>query len=423
MFLARMLIICCILLFCSSIVVDAAETVGVMSMSVEKSRLYLGESTIATITLLTGAERVDNLGYPVLAVKKATVGEFILSDQHEYMHEGRSAVRYRFTARVTPLDSGVISLGPARLAGEVLETAGDSTGFFGGTISKKISFEAPKVDLVVLPLPTVGRPAGFSGVIGRLNMKVSAEPASLSLGTPLTVKTSITGSGNISKAKCPEVDDPDFKCYPPRIRRSDNMLLCTQVVIPQNTSITSLPPLLFSFFNSSTARYESLKSISIPLTVLERKSGQASVPTGLQLPKFQESKPLVQFFRWWQGLLFAVLSVITLFLVRYIKNVSKDEMPFTVNNSASQRLLYAEYLQIAEDALSINDVEKFYLSLFRALEIIESKTDIAESSEINLLFEECIAVRYGRRKSDHEEMELVLGRMKSLQVFAQPDAA
>jgi hypothetical protein len=395
----------------------ALTTVGTMSMSLEKSRLYLGESTTATVTLLTGAARVRNLNYPVLTADNVIVGQFSPSGQQEYLHEGGAATRYEFTARITPLDSGIINLGPVRLSGEVLETDGGAAGFFGETISQKISFETPQIHLTVLPLPTAGRPSDFTGVIGHLNMKVSVEPTSVSLGTPLTITTHINGFGNLLKVKCPEIKTQDFKSYPSQARLAGSVMSCTQVLIPQNMKATTIPPLRISFFNASTARYEYLQSAAIPLALIEKSSETQPVSVQQKLPEKSKYKQLNSIFAWWQALLAAMLAGVGIIFRHYAKIEKRSDVSLSVESIDSASPLYGEYFQAAELALSCNDVDLFYASAFRALEIIKNDQTVMNEDEISSLLTECDAVRYGCHRPTYQEMELLLDRMKILSVF------
>jgi hypothetical protein len=403
-------------LLCAAMPVSAASDAGgTLTVKPEKSRLYIGESTRVIIILQTaGAATVRNMSYPRLTAPGLTIGEFAPPRSVEYLQDGVAAVRHEFSTLVTPRTAGVHQLGPVSVSGEVSAPSNDAGSFFGETTAQKISFEAPPSDLTVVPLPAFGRPADFSGVVGQFTMNVSAVPTSMPSGTPLTVTTRISGAGNLQKAACPEVREPKFKVYPAHVHYSANAMLCTQLIIPQTPSATSVPSLQFSFFNSSTARYESLQSAAIPLTVTEQNMVKGVVPNRQPLPQNTASTPHRSLLSWWRWLLLAVAAVSSLFLIWGRKTSKNIEMHLCSQQFVSVLPSSEACLLVAEQALTCNDVEQFYLSVYRALENMRGNPSVTKHSEIALLFAECDAVRFGRHHPEYQEMKLILDRLKTL---------
>lgn len=100
----------------------------------------------------------------------------------------------------------------------------------------------------------------------------------------------------------------------------------------------------------------------------------------------------------------------------------------TVPASASRRERHRElpssalYLHSAEQALSSADVEHFYSTVFRVLELMHGELTIQNRKEREALLADCDAVRYGRYQPGHHEMEDVFTRVKSLHSLIQLDA-
>jgi hypothetical protein len=148
--------------------------------------------------------------------------------------------------------------------------------FFGrNVILKPVVLRAPEQVMHVLPLPTENVPPSFNGMVGRFSMRVTAGPTNLAVGDPITVKALINGSGPIEALRLPEQAAwRDFKTYAPTTKTDVNDALglvgtktFEQVVIPQNHEVKSLPPLEFSFFDTSQRRYQTLRGPAIPLNV------------------------------------------------------------------------------------------------------------------------------------------------------------
>jgi len=354
------------------------------------------------------------MSYPRLTAPGLTIGEFAPPRSVEYLQDGAAAVRHEFSTLVTPRTAGVHRLGPVSVSGEVSAPSNDAGSFFGETTAKKINFEAAPSELTVLPLPAIAKPVDFTGVIGHFTMSVSAEPTAVESGAPLTVTTRISGTGSLRQAVCPDVSPVGFKIYPAHVQHSANSMLCTQVIIPQTAATPSVPPLHFSFFNSSSARYESLQSAAIPLTVTQQDSAKTVVPNQLTVPVRPASTSRSALIAWWCGGLFIAATGICLFLIRR-RNITKKIETVTCHQR-SDTLIYSfeAYVTAAEQALSCNDVEWFYLAVFRALENVHGVPNASQPLDVAMLSAECDAVRYGRHDPDYREMELLLARLKSL---------
>ena len=71
----------------------------------------------------------------------------------------------------------------------------------------------------IKPLPLEGRPAGFSGAVGKFDVAGEASSAAGTTGDPLTLKIRVTGTGNfagVSSAGLPE--SAVWKSYKPAVR-------------------------------------------------------------------------------------------------------------------------------------------------------------------------------------------------------------
>ncbi len=131
--------ICALFLACLAAPAAAADADGKLSLKLDRARLYLGESAIATVTLHIGASAaMRNMRYPVLTAPAVSVGEFAPPAQDESLPDGVATTAYIFTARVTPQKTGVHRLGPARLTGEVSRPAEGAGGFFGETSQQEV---------------------------------------------------------------------------------------------------------------------------------------------------------------------------------------------------------------------------------------------------------------------------------------------
>lgn len=149
--------------------------------------------------------------------------------------------------------------------------------FFGGGVEEKqVSLTTQLRRIRVQPLPEKGRPEDFSGAVGQFKLSVSAKPTTAQVGDPITLKMTISGSGNFDRVTAPSlVDGTGWKTYEP----SDTFKASgssgfrgrkrfEQAIVPESAAIRAIPPVRFSYFNTRSKKYATLdtKPIAIALT-------------------------------------------------------------------------------------------------------------------------------------------------------------
>ncbi|MDB4744749.1 BatD family protein [Verrucomicrobia bacterium] len=185
-----------------------------------------------------------------------------------------------YTAR--PVRHGELQLGPVDWpAGLVFRQQSRSRSVFDSFFNdmnakrRNIVLKAAGETLKILPLPSEGRPASFNGAIGVYSMDIEASPKELIAGDPLTIIISISGNGALDSVPMPPIDHwQGFKTYPNSVttQQSDQTGLVgtrrfEQVVIPQSSDLKAIPPIEFSFFDTNSKKYRSIKHPAIPIQV------------------------------------------------------------------------------------------------------------------------------------------------------------
>ena len=145
--------------------------------------------------------------------------------------------------------------------------------FFGGTTEKQITVASDPDTLKVLALPTEGRPAGFSGAVGKFEVSSEVSAAKTTVGDPLTLHLKVTGTGNFDRVNSAMLGEVDgWKTYPPsaKFQPADNASYSgekdfEQAIIPTQPGAQTVPALAFSYFNPETRKYES--KLTAPFSV------------------------------------------------------------------------------------------------------------------------------------------------------------
>jgi hypothetical protein len=195
----------------------------------------------------------------------------------------------RFRARTRALSSGSFAFKPVVTAQVAVQNRSSrrrsffDDPFFNPLFSqvetRPVQVPIEPFDLEIKPLPAEGRPAGFSGAVGQFHFQVSAKPVSVHPGDPITLTMSIEGDGNFDRITAPAFSaDDQFRFYgDPTKAQTNNLVAFEQVVSPKSTDITEIPPVAFSYFDTSSGEYRTLHSQPIALTVTAGSNDTAQV--------------------------------------------------------------------------------------------------------------------------------------------------
>ncbi len=279
-------------------------------LTLPRTRTYLHEHVPATLTLTVGAVQVSDVHYPTI-----TGDGFALEplrdpvQRREQTPQGTIQV-VDFATTLTPLRAGALTIGPATLELSVPTRDGRDPflqRFFGGDpfgARRPVTLQSEALQLEVLPLPEAGKPADFSGAVGRFELRVAAAPLALKAGDPVTITTTIEGDGNLDGIRPPMLAASDaLKTYPvqplPQASGSPAPVpaggraraVFEQVVIPEHAGTITLPTLRFSYFDPDAAAYRTLTASPIALTVQPSAQAAAPAPVGAAATPAQAPAP------------------------------------------------------------------------------------------------------------------------------------
>ncbi len=190
-----------------------------------------------------------------------------------------------------PTQSGTLEISPMALKATVQVQARRSLdpfdSFFSNPFGRSTVAEikSEPVKIKVDPLPS-GAPPDFKGAVGKFAMSTTVDKKSTRTNEAVTLKVTISGTGNIKLLESPAVELPaDFEQYSPKV--SDNISrpqglisgskTFEYLLIPRYPGLKVIKPVTFSYFDLGTREYVRLRSPQIELNV---EQGAAS-PTPL----------------------------------------------------------------------------------------------------------------------------------------------
>ncbi len=150
---------------------------------------------------------------------------------------------------------------------------------------KDVKIEAPGRSLDIKPLPEAGKPASFSGAIGRFTLKADAQPARARVGDPITIRAAIEGLGSFDRMEPPILTDAvGWKTYQPSsdFVANDELGISgvrtfTYAAVP-SAAVSRTPVVEFSYFDPDAEKYVTLRSP----TMLVQVEGRSLPDQGAQ---------------------------------------------------------------------------------------------------------------------------------------------
>ncbi len=294
----------------------AAQFDPLLTIETPKREIYLGEVIPITVNLyLHRRTMLSRIGLIEIPKDNYAIQRFPLQAEESNVSIGGAPYRaLAFRSTLSALKAGQYKLGPAscELIIEVpMDGARQMNPFFSQSVSRRIKPQGNEIEMTILPLPETGKPASFSGVVGDFKMSATAEPREATVGDPISIEITVTGSGNFDAIPALSLaSSDDWKTYPARrinIERADPNgerqqphATFNQVVIPKK-ALTEIPAMEFSYFNPEKKTYSTARTEPIPLRL---KPGSTSstppAPTGIkvngvnQLPPDADKVPPVQ---------------------------------------------------------------------------------------------------------------------------------
>ena len=343
-------------------------------LSLGKNEAFPGEAVPVIVTLRVYDATVRNIGYPRLVAPAGGTVSFASPTQETDTNDTNTSL-YKFNGYISSAKSGTLIVGPATLDCEAMETAKGSAAFFGGQKPHLEKVTSSTSTLVLLPLPSAGKPAHFSGAIGAFSLSVKSLPAQVVIGEPVTVVTTIKGTGSLDDASCPTIVDPSIQSFPVRAMRSASQLVCEQVVVPNK--VMAIPSVTWSYFDPVARQYLVLKGdvSSKVIAQLPAKVSQTASSSSSVVVSSQNQSPAA-FSRLMLAGTASVFVVLIVALVIFLRR-NKQELETTVPDISVDM---QGRLQAAEDAVSKGDVELFYNIAFEIVQSVEKSHQVGPLS-------------------------------------------
>ncbi len=258
-----------------SVVEESGNDIFV-NLSLNRREVFLGEHIVATVKLFTrvNLSGINEIKFPTFNgfLKTDLVTPPLTSLKQENVNGTVYGTGVVQQFLLYPQISGEISIDPVELSVLVQQKSRQSDPFFGDffasyqTIPRAIASKPLKVK--VKPLPGI-QPDDYSGIVGKLNIEAVLNKDTVNVNDAINFQISISGSGNLKVAASPVLKlSPDIEVYDPKIsddiknglNGASGKKTFDYILIPRHYGDFTVPSVTYSYFNTSTGRYERLKT-------------------------------------------------------------------------------------------------------------------------------------------------------------------
>ena len=254
-------------------------------------RVYVEQQAVYTLKLY----RLVNIGNATVNVPEVEGLTFTkIGEPREYqgVYQGRSYQIIEVRYLLTPRKAGQFTVTPARMDLTVfMQDARRRRGifddpFFGHASSgREQTLSSEALALQVLPLPLVGRPPEYGGLVGSFTLEATIEPQTLKAGESATLTATIRGRGNVKRI--PELSIPPLdgvKIYADQPLQKDEtdadgvsgFKTMKWALVPEREGRYRIPSLAISYFDTAAGRYQTLRTAEATLVVSAGSGNQSA---------------------------------------------------------------------------------------------------------------------------------------------------
>jgi hypothetical protein len=282
--------------------------------TVDRAQVMQGEQVNLTFKLYT---RVSVVNYAV--EKNPTMTGFWAEDIEvpknvQLTTETVNGKQYRVGVikrqALFPTQSGTLRISPMELQATVQVQSRSADPFdaffrdpFGRNVNHAVRSNA--VSIVVDPLPA-DSPPEFKGAVGQFAMSATVDKRTTRANEPVSLKITISGTGNIKllESPVPEIP-PDFEQYPPKvadmINRGQSRITGSKsfeyLLLPRYPGLKVIKPLAFVYFDPVKKEFVRLRSPQIELNVEQGPASATPLITGLPREDVQVLSQDIRFIK------------------------------------------------------------------------------------------------------------------------------
>ena len=243
-----------------------------VKLNLDKRSMYKGEHLTATIKIyskvnLNGFEDISIPNFEGFWSQDIQLPQQISLQRETFNGEIYNVGTLKKTL-LFPQQTGNITIGAVKIDCIVQQRVRKSQSifddFFDSFANVKATITSDPVSVNVLPLPT--SPAGFSGAVGKFDIRSSITTKSVKENDAITIKLDVVGNGNIKLINPPKITFPaDFEVYDPKTNSNFNAsdlglngnISFEYLFLPRFAGTYTIPAVNFVYFDTDSKKYVS----------------------------------------------------------------------------------------------------------------------------------------------------------------------
>ena len=369
---------------------------------VDQKQVYVNDQITLTFQFYQGVRLFNNPEYTPPSLTGFWSEDLPPKKQFYKAVDGRQYYVQELKTALFPTSTGKLTIGPAELKCTVEDLDRflnrDPFAMFDRDLlslfrqGKPQILKSESIEVEVLPLPEIGKPADFSGTVGDFTLKVSLDKTEVEVGQPITLKAKVSGVGNIKSVSEPVIAElPDFRTYSSGSSENvskDNYTVqgvktYEEVLIPKKPGKYTLPPVKFSFFDPEAKSYRQLESQPFLLTVTPSAEAYPAEIAQLSRQEIGTAAKDIRYIKVYSGDFedqgkhlytkpaFLILQLIPLLAFalswRYQSVRSKLDSDVGYARERRARRFAQKRLKLARKLISAQSSKEFYCEISRAM--------------------------------------------------------
>ncbi len=179
--------------------------------------------------------------------------------------------------KVSPFELNVPVIVKKKRTGNDIFDEFFNDSFFGRSETVQYEARSNTLKIEVDPLPSSNVPVSFNGAVGNFNFKVELDKNRAVTNESISLRMTVSGSGNIKLLKLPELQLPTgFEKYEPKVYDNVNkgsvisgQKIVEYLVVPRTPGDKEIPSVEFSYFSPSSKRYITERSPQFKISVIK----------------------------------------------------------------------------------------------------------------------------------------------------------
>lgn len=267
-----------------------------LKAEISSEKVYVEEQAIYTLKLYRRM-RVKDISLNLPELEHFTFKQIGKPREYQSVYHGRSFHVLEVRYLLVPSKEGSYIIGPSKMNMTVIEPRRQSSrnlfndlffkdDFFSFSRGYPRTLASEELNLKVNPLPDEGRPADFSGLVGKFKIESKLEPSTLKAGESATLTVLLGGRGNVSRIpglKMHELKQTKIYDDQPvlKVETDAKGMVGTKTmkwaIVPEKEGTYKIPPLTVSFFDTKTHQYRIIETSPHVFSVLPGEKEQVLI--------------------------------------------------------------------------------------------------------------------------------------------------